>query len=108
MYSLDGGADPTRVIFQGELMRSHRGLEATVGLYPRMAMRPAMAAGLLRPYIGLIVHQYMKFFMDGNSYDDIMSLMDEYPESVIEFSTFDEWVGIMPRRNTIVWEVRNY
>jgi len=108
IFSLDGGSDPTRVIFQGEVARTTRGFEGYFALFPRMAMRPAMARGLLTPYRGLKVVLLMKYFMDSNSYEDIRELMDMYPDSVIEFAVFDCEVGILPRRNTIVWEVRNY
>lgn len=107
-YSLDGGAPPKRVIFQGEVARTTRGFEAYLAIQPRMAMRPAMQRGLLKPYRGLKILLLMQHYMDANSYEDIRELMDLYPTAVIEFSVFECELGVLPRRNTIIWEVRDY
>lgn len=43
-----------------------------------------------------------------NSYDDLMTLLDLYPDAVIEFVAYDAEIGDIPHRNTVVFEVRSY
>ena len=57
---------------------------------------------------GLTTLGVLRHFMDPNSYDDILGLLEHYPDHVIELSVFDYNLGIVPNRNTIVWEVRAY
>ena len=45
--------------------------------------------------------------VDDEDYEWLMQLLDTY-DSVVEFSAYDRAVGILPIRNTIIWEVRNY
>ena len=46
--------------------------------------------------------------MNENSYDDLMELVELYPEHVIEFSATEGEVGLIRGRNHVVWEVRLY
>lgn len=48
-----------------------------------------------------------KQFMDGDSYEDLRTLLDLYPLHVVEFSCFNVRLGNL-RRNTIFWEVRKF
>lgn len=43
-----------------------------------------------------------------NSFDDIEELLDRYPDHVIELTAYASFLGNLPGRNTIVWEVRHY
>ena len=45
--------------------------------------------------------------LDGNSYDFLNYLLNEYENHVVEISAFDCKVGVLGW-NTIFWEVRNY
>lgn len=47
-----------------------------------------------------------KQFMDGDSYEDLLTLLDLYPLHTVEFSCFSVRLGNL-RRNTVFWEVRN-
>lgn len=47
-------------------------------------------------------------FCDPSSIDDLMTLLDDYPSHVIEFGAYGKDLGNCPRRNTVIWEVRNY
>jgi hypothetical protein len=47
-------------------------------------------------------------FCDPSSIDDLMALLDDYPGHVIEFGAYGKDLGGCPRRNTVIWEVRNY
>lgn len=46
-------------------------------------------------------------YMDASSFADVFEIMDKYPNAVVEFGCFDRGVGVL-RRNTIIWEVREY
>lgn len=45
---------------------------------------------------------------DPDSVDDLMLLLDIYPDAVIEFTSYDSPVGTIPGRRVVIWEVRNY
>lgn len=46
--------------------------------------------------------------MDPSSQQDLDDLLDLYPDATIEFTCYDIDLGVIPNRNTIFWEVRNY
>ena len=57
---------------------------------------------------GLAVKVILESAMDPSSFADLEALFDLYPESAVEFSTYDIAVGNIPGRNTVFWEVRHY
>lgn len=57
---------------------------------------------------GLKARVILKHYMDPHSWGDLQDLMDLYPDAAIEFGVYNQPVGILPHRNTIIWEVRNY
>jgi hypothetical protein len=71
-------------------------------------MRQTMARGLHRHRGYLETRLLLREFMDPSSRDDLDTLLEMYPDAAIEFSCFDINTGVLPRRNTIFWEVRNY
>jgi len=107
-WQIDGGAPNHLVELQGEVVRTERGTEGYFAVRSRMDIRSAMRAGLYAPKRGLTALLLMRHFMDPSSYDDVQTLLDEYPDHVIEFASFPCNVGVIPNRNTIVWEVRAY
>jgi len=46
--------------------------------------------------------------MTPSSWTDFEELTETYPEHVIELSVYECMLGVLPGRNTIIWEVRNY
>ena len=48
----------------------------------------------------------LRSYLDGNSYDDLLTLQTKYPDHVIEFSAYECCLGDVPGRNTIIWELR--
>ncbi|HCX88221.1 MAG TPA: hypothetical protein DG761_09360 [Gammaproteobacteria bacterium] len=90
----------------GELQRSEHGLELHYSTHPAV-MRVALA---LDPQD---VHRIaaiaiLRHFLDPASYDAVTELFDTYPDAVVEFTTYNQDVGVIPHRNTVVWEVRDY
>ena len=57
---------------------------------------------------GLTAKLLLQRYLLPVDFDELVSLLDDYPDSVIEFSNFNQRCGIIPHRNMIVWEVRNY
>jgi hypothetical protein len=92
----------------GEICRTFRGLEGYLGNSRGLPMRPAIKAGYLLPRTGATILALLETYMDASSRDDISSLLDLYPDATIEFACFNCDVGIIPNRNTIIWEVRCY
>ena len=107
-YSLDETTPDHLCVLQGEVGRTWRGLEGLCGTYTRLRMRESLRAGLLRPIGGATVLAWMERFMDPSSRDDVLALLDLYPAAMVEFACYERDVGVIPGRNTIIWEVRDY
>ena len=43
-----------------------------------------------------------------SSYEGMQTILDMFPDSIIEFSSYEINIGNIPNRNTVIWEVRNY
>jgi hypothetical protein len=91
-------------ILQGEVTRTELGLVLFYGTRP----------GVMKQNMPDFIHAYrltakmiLQHFMDEPSYNNLMRLLDEYPDHVIEFSTFSVRCGSL-NWNTLFWEVRQY
>lgn len=105
-------APDDRATLQGEIRRAPGGLqffgsERSRAGYGRM-IRMRDALRVARSYQGLTVLFLLRKHLSPPSLDDLMELLDLYPEAVIEFSAYDLQLGTCRGRNTIIWEVRNY
>ena len=106
-FIMDDGAPDNKRTLCGEIARTYRGLEGTLGVV-QMPMREAMKKGLLLPRTGATVLALLDKYMDPSSRDDLNDLLDLYPDATVELSCFTVDVGVIPGRNTIFWEVRDY
>jgi hypothetical protein len=97
---------PRCVVFQGEVMCSEAHYDLTYSTL-NLPMRPALAQAPQYAQ-GLRVLHLLQHYMDPASYDDIQALLTFYDGAVVEFAVFAQNVGIVPHRNTIIWEVRHY
>jgi len=50
----------------------------------------------------------LRTVLNENSFDDLMTLLDDYPDHVVELSATDKCYGTHPGRNAIIFEVRDY
>jgi len=107
-FIIDDGAPDWCRTLQGEICRTHRGMEGYLDTIGKLPMRPAMAAGHMKSYTYVMVNYLLNKYMDASSRDDIEMLLEIYPEATIEFSCFGIDCGVFPNRSTIIWEVRNY
>lgn len=95
-----------RLLIQGEMMKWHKGIYltySTLKTQMNIALKeqPQNAKGLTAKLL-------LKQNLSPSSYEDVVALMEMFPKDVIEFSAYEIFVGNIPGRNTIIWEVRNY
>lgn len=132
-FIMDGSVPNDHSTMQGEVCRTERGLESflcvrdqlywkawqyefeiringelydpTPGLPP---MRITMKNGWHTHRGYLETKVLLDRYMDPSSRDDLDALLELYPDATIELTCFDIDTGVIPGRNTIFWEVRNY
>jgi hypothetical protein len=102
---INESAPDHRLLLQGELMHSGKGLYLT-GSYEKTDMRSAMKKAWNAG--GLRVNSILKHLASPVSYDMLMELLDRYPGHVVEFGIYDCFLGWGRGHNTVIWEVRNY
>lgn len=59
-------------------------------------------------WFGVAAKQLLRKHLNANSLNDATELFAKYPGHVLELSATDRCLGILPHRNAIHWEVRNY
>ena len=75
--------------------------------YPERAEEwRSIFAGPLTRWAGIQARMVLKRHLNENSYDDLMLLLDEYPDHIVEMTTLNRCFGTVPHRNACVWEVR--
>lgn len=106
-FIMDDTAPNDKTTLCGEICRTFRGLEGTLGV-TGCGMREAIKKGLLLPRSGATVLALLDRYMDDNSREDLNILLDLFPDATVELSCFTVDVGVFPNRNTLFWEIRNY
>ncbi len=94
------------LLVQGEVMRSEGGL-----CLRYTTIKKPMNLSLLEEDLkatGLRAKIILEKNLDPSSYSDMEALLESFPNSIIEFSTYSINVGCIPGRNTVFWEVRNF
>lgn len=92
-------------LLNGEITKNHFGLDLRYKI-GNMWMRPAMK--IADRATGLFAQKILDTYLTSSDYDCLMDLLDIYEGHIIEFTVFDNYVGTIPNRNTIIWEVRKY
>jgi len=94
------------LLIQGEIMLTERGLYL---LYTtvKKPMNQGLAEQTLHAF-GLNAKMILEKNLYTSSLADIYALLEIYPDSVIEFSSYSIPVGNIKGRNAVIWEVRNY
>lgn len=59
-----------------------------------------------RMWTGLAAKLVLDHFLWPADRDDLQTLLEDYPGHVVEFTAASRAVGVIPARNTIIWEVR--
>jgi hypothetical protein len=96
-----------KVVWEGNVARLVGGIFAEGHFNPEPG---SWRQHMLNPYQWRLTKAdlLLKLVLNENSYDDLMVLLDEYPDHVVEFSAMEGCYGTVPNRNSIVWEVRQY
>lgn len=105
---MDSAAPNHLTTLVGEVCRSWRGLEGLLAAESKCGMRDAQKLHLLIPRTGATILGLLDRYMDASSRDDLEILLELYPDATVEFSCFSVDAGVLPNRNTIFWETRNY
>lgn len=92
-------------LINGEVMRSHRGLELTFST-ANLLMRDALRTSG-RSVSGMTAQEVMRHYLGSGDYEEILDLLDVWPDHVVEFSGFGGKVGVYEQR-MVIWEVRLY
>lgn len=97
--------DGTNLIMNGELCELPDGLYLNYNT-EMVTMRQAIPN--FKSIQGLKCKLYLKEILNPNSYNDLMFLINEYPDHIIELSVYNIDLGFLPNQNMIIWEVRRY
>ena len=57
---------------------------------------------------GLEAEYLIRKYFNENSFEDLLMVMDEFPDHVIEFTAYNKCVGVCQARNVVIWECRLY
>ncbi len=99
-------APTEKTILQGEVQRGYNGLDL---YYTTIAkpMRDALAIWA-KQVNGIIADYLLRSYLCPNSWDWLQTLLERYPDHVVEFSTYSANWGTLDNFNTVYWEVRKY
>ena len=104
MMQFSAMAPDDKIAVQGEAMFADTGLKLFVS-FMKVPMRVALlAAG--RHIEGLRAAALLRHYADPDSFDWIMHLLEEFPGHTVEFGCYTCPWGVVPGRNTVIWEVR--
>lgn len=98
----------SHLAIQGEICRTSSGYHGYIGDAHGLRMRDMFKAGYARNFGSIETRHIMRSYMDENSLSDVDDLLDLYPDATIEFACYRKTIGVLPNRNTIIWEVRDY
>lgn len=99
---------PTELtLIQGEVMQCEQGSISLFYSTIAKPMREALTLGGVQQK-GIIAVSLLRHFMDTASYEWLQTLLERYPDHVVEFSTYDKCWGTLPNFNSVFWEVRHY
>jgi hypothetical protein len=93
---------------QGNVWRDETGLRLDYSRLPDIGHRQAVRQPWMRHAAGLMALSLLHQFLTPSSLSDLYELWENYPDAVIEFSTYSVPVGTHPHRNTVFWECRAY
>lgn len=97
-----------RLVIQGNVTIDEHGLLLEYSRLPNIGHRDAVRQPNLQQARGLLATSLLNTLLFPTSHDDLKELLEEYRDAIIEFSSYSIPVGLLPHRNTVFWEVRNY
>lgn len=61
-----------------------------------------------RHYEGVSARMLLRRHLNPNSLADVEAVFERWPGHVLELSAVEGCIGVVPHRNHVVWELRNY
>lgn len=99
-------APTEKTLIQGEVQEGIWGLDLFYTTV-RKPMRDALQEKSFQ-VSGVIAVSLLHHYLNAQSYDWLLYLLEAYPDHVIEFSCYDICWGTVDGFNTVYWEVRKY
>lgn len=96
------------LLIQGEICHTFNGYQGFIGDSHGLRMRDMFKAEYARHFTSAATRHLMYKYMDENTISDIDEILELYPDATIEFACYSKFLGCLPNRNTIIWEVRDY
>jgi hypothetical protein len=105
-YNISGMV-PARVIWEGDIMND-RALPGLSAWGHRNAVSGSWRTHMKTPacWTGISAKMLLREVLNPNSYADLESLLEHYPDHVIELSALAVNFGTVPHRYAIICEVR--
>lgn len=107
-FYINESAPDDKLLIQGEVMRDVYG--RGIAIYYSKLKCPMRLALLAKGESanGIRALEILRMYLTPSSFDDLLAILDNYEDSVVEFSAYGKNLGDCRGRNTIIWEVRNY
>lgn len=94
------------LLIQGNVWMGASGLQLEYSREKNIGHRLAVRHPYRIDTHGLMAYSLLRTLMLPANYDDLMELLNM--EGIVEFSTYSQYVGVLPHRKTVIWEVRAY
>ena len=104
-FTFNEDAPDHKLILQGEATLTHAGLNLFYST-EQTKMRIALLRG--KSLSGLAAKLLLQRSCDPSSFDALYDLLHSYEDHVVEFGCYSINLGNIPRRNTVIWEVRRF
>jgi hypothetical protein len=98
----------SQLLLQGNVWRDAYGLQLEGSTTINLTHRQATTQPHMRSWSGIQALGLLKASLWPCSYSDLEELWELHPDAIIEFGAYDCAVGVLPHRNTIIWECRLY
>ena len=103
---LNESPDDQRIVLQGEVGKFGEGWFAIMSTQAGQPNQAAVRDPASKRAHGTVAKQILRYYLY-EDYDWLEHLVEDYPDSVVEFTTYDYRLGILGER-TLFWEVRGY
>jgi len=102
---LDETAPDSHVVLQAEVMNDENFYYMRYALHSGIRMRQAYE--IMKHVYGSRAIRILREYLDEESWMNLITILQEFPESVVELSSYSFRLGVL-NWNTLFWEVRNY
>lgn len=110
LMMVNEGAPDHRILLQGELYNGALNT-GEVDRFEFSTVRSQMRDALRverRVVSGVSARLLLRDLLSPGSQHDLLHLLERFPGHVLEISVYEGYLGDVPRRNALVWEIRDY